>query len=197
MIRSFIYGGELVYPSVGAGSKIDESAQVIGDVRIGSNVLVLCCAVLRADEAWPFIIGNNVNIQDGVILHGLSGLRRTVGKIEVSVYVGEDVSLAHGSIIHGSTVIGRGSFVGFGSTLHNAVIGEKVYIGHMALVMNVTIGGFRYVPHGARITSQKAADKLPLVTDHDMRNFNSHVVQENHLLRQKYLALDIPKAQTP
>ena len=80
-----------------------------GDVRIGEEVYVAPCVSLRADEANPIIIGDECNIQDGVIFHGLMGS---------FIELGKKISIAHGAVIHGPMKIGDESFVGFNSVVH-------------------------------------------------------------------------------
>jgi carbonic anhydrase/acetyltransferase-like protein (isoleucine patch superfamily) len=67
-------------PTVSATAYVDDSAAIIGDVRIGEQVYVGPCVSLRADEAHPIIIGDECNIQDGVIFHGLMGSSIELGK---------------------------------------------------------------------------------------------------------------------
>ena len=51
-------------PVVPGSSYVDDSATLIGDVRIGEQVYVAPCVSLRADEAHPIIIGDECNIQE-------------------------------------------------------------------------------------------------------------------------------------
>jgi carbonic anhydrase/acetyltransferase-like protein (isoleucine patch superfamily) len=102
-------------PTVAATAYVDESAMVIGDVRIGEEVYVAPCVSLRADEANPIIIGDKCNIQDGVIFHGLMGS---------SIMLGKQISIAHGAVIHGPMKIGDESFVGFNSVVHASTLGS-------------------------------------------------------------------------
>jgi len=68
-------------PTIADSSYVDETASIIGDVRIGEEVYIGPCASLRADEASPIIIGDKCNIQDGAIIHGLMGSSIELGKI--------------------------------------------------------------------------------------------------------------------
>ena len=96
-------------PTVSATAYVDDAATVIGDVRIGSQVYIAPGASLRADEATPIIIGDECNIQDCAVFHGLKGS---------SIELGKRISIAHGAIIHGPLKIGDESFVGFNSVVH-------------------------------------------------------------------------------
>src|SRR2546425_5481294 len=55
-------------PQVAASAYIDPAAVVIGDVSIGEHSSVWPCAVIRGDVHW-IRIGARTNIQDGSVLH--------------------------------------------------------------------------------------------------------------------------------
>ena len=57
---------------------IANSADIIGDVKIGLEVSIWWNAVVRADNE-SIIIGNRSNIQDGCILHVDPGYPMTIG----------------------------------------------------------------------------------------------------------------------
>ncbi len=166
-------------PSLAANSYVDDSAVIIGDVRIGESVYVGPCASIRADEATPIIIGDGCNIQDGAIFHGLKGS---------SIKLGRKVSVAHGAIIHGPMTIGDESFVGFNSVVHASSIGERCFIGHRALVLGVTLRDGSFVPHGSIIDSQDKADALSPVPE-SLKGFNEEVVEVNREFAKGYRSL--------
>jgi NDP-sugar pyrophosphorylase family protein len=62
-------------PQVHPTALIDPSAQIIGNVIIGKDVFIGPLTVIRSDERGPdgkvapIVIGEEVNIQDGVIIH--------------------------------------------------------------------------------------------------------------------------------
>jgi len=61
-------------PKIGESSFISEAAYVIGDVVIGERCAAFPGAVVRADFG-PIRIGDQVLIEDNVVLHGApSGL---------------------------------------------------------------------------------------------------------------------------
>src|SRR5437870_12276399 len=55
-------------PQVPASAYIDPASVVIGDVSIGEHSSVWPCAVIRGDVHW-IRIGARTNIQDGSVLH--------------------------------------------------------------------------------------------------------------------------------
>jgi len=102
-------------PRVHASCYIDESAQVIGDVAMGENSSVWMNAVLRGD-VFAIRIGNNSNVQDCSVLHGM--------RYKYGVVVGDWVTVGHSVTLHGCTV-GDGCLIGMGAVvLNNAKIGE-------------------------------------------------------------------------
>jgi carbonic anhydrase/acetyltransferase-like protein (isoleucine patch superfamily) len=163
-------------PKVSATAYVDDSAVLIGDVRIGEQVYIGPCVSLRADEAHPIIIGDGCNIQDGVIFHGLMGS---------SIELGKRISIAHGAVIHGPLKIGDESFVGFNSVVHASTLGKKCFVGHAAAVIGIKLADGKFVPHGALIDSQEKADSLGPVPE-SLLHFNDEVVHVNKEFAQSY-----------
>jgi carbonic anhydrase/acetyltransferase-like protein (isoleucine patch superfamily) len=58
-------------PVVAATAYVDPQASLIGNVAIGSRVYVAPFASVRGDEGQPIHIGDESNVQDGVVLHAL------------------------------------------------------------------------------------------------------------------------------
>lgn len=152
------------YPKIDRTAFISQFSSVIGDVTIRRNVYVAPNVSIRADEGTPFYIGPNTNIQDGVILHGLLGKRISVGGKKYSIFIGKEVSIAHGALVHGPCSIEDKVFVGFNAIVYDAVVGRGSFISYNAVVTNgVRIAPNRFVPPGANIDSQEKADALSLV----------------------------------
>lgn len=166
-------------PTVSTTAYVDETAVVIGDVRIGESVYIGPCVSIRADEATPIIIGDECNVQDGAIFHGLKGS---------SIKLGRRVSVAHGAVIHGPLTMGDESFVGFNAVVHASTVGERCFIGHRALVMGVTLRDGSFVPHGSVIDTQDKADALGPVPE-PLKGFNAEVVEVNCEFAMGYRAL--------
>jgi carbonic anhydrase/acetyltransferase-like protein (isoleucine patch superfamily) len=166
---------------------VSSYAFILGEVIIEDNVIVAPHASLRADEGAPFRICKGVNIQDGVIMHGLLDRFVEIDGEQYSIYIGSHCSLAHGAIVHGPTKIGKKTFVGFRAIVHNSNIGRNCYIGHGSQVIGVTIGDNRTVPEGAIITVQQQADLLPSISE-AQKHFNHDVVDYNKALVPIYAA---------
>ena len=84
-----------------------DTATVVGDVIIGDFCSIWFNTVIRGDVN-KIRIGNNVNIQDGSVVHA------TYKKTSTSI--GSHVSIGHNAIIHGCTIddfvlVGMGSIV--------------------------------------------------------------------------------------
>ena len=120
MIKEF----EGIMPEIDESVFVAESADIIGDVKIGKNSSVWYNTVLRGDE-HAIRIGKNTNIQDGTVVH--------VG-LDVDTVIGDNVTVGHNALVHGCK-IGNNSLVGMGAiVLNGAEIGEYCMIAAGALV---------------------------------------------------------------
>ncbi|WP_414526440.1 ribulose bisphosphate carboxylase small subunit [Nodularia chucula] len=176
----------LAEPKVHKSTFVHPASNIIGDVRIGANVIVAPGTSIRADEGTPFYIGENTNIQDGVVIHGLDQ-GRVIGddQNKYSVWVGKNVSITHMALIHGPAYVGDDAFIGFRSTVFNARVGAGCVIMMHVLIKDVEIPPGKYVPSGSIITTQHQADRLPNAEVAD-QEFAHHVVGVNQLLRTGY-----------
>ncbi|MDA0196601.1 MAG: gamma carbonic anhydrase family protein [Bacteroidetes bacterium] len=119
-----------VEPKFGEGSWLAENATVVGDVKTGKNCTVWFNAVVRGDVN-SIQIGDNVNIQDGAVIHCTYQGASTV--------IGDNVSIGHNAVVHGCTV-GNNVLIGMGAiVMDRAVIGENSIIGAGAVVLENTI----------------------------------------------------------
>jgi len=104
-----------VKPSIGKDCFLADNATLTGDVVMGDNCSVWFNAVIRGD-VHTIRIGNNVNIQDGAVVHC------TYQKAPTSI--GNNVSIAHNAIVHGCTIHDN-VLVGMGSILMDHVVVES------------------------------------------------------------------------
>jgi carbon dioxide concentrating mechanism protein CcmM len=187
----------LAEPKIHETAFVHSFSNLIGDVRIGANVIVAPGTTIRADEGTPFYLGENTNIQDGVVIHGLEQ-GRVIGddQNQYSVWIGENTCITHMALIHGPAYVGDNSFIGFRSTVFNARVGAGCIVMMHALIQDVEIPPGKYVPSGAIITSQQQADRLPDVQDQD-KEFAHHVVGINQALRAGYLCAADSKCIAP
>jgi carbonic anhydrase/acetyltransferase-like protein (isoleucine patch superfamily) len=111
-------------PSIDPTAWVAPSADLIGDVRLGSRASVWFGAVIRADNT-PIILGEETNFQDGAIGHSDPGAPLTIG---------DRVTVGHQAILHGCTVEDE-ALIGMGARILNgAVIGVQCIVGAGALV---------------------------------------------------------------
>jgi carbonic anhydrase/acetyltransferase-like protein (isoleucine patch superfamily) len=116
-------------PRFGKNCFLAPNATVVGDVEIGDDCSIWFNAVVRGDVN-SIRIGERVNIQDGVIIHG------TYKK--ASVTIGNDVSIGHNAIIHGCIIMDR-VLVGMRAVImDNAEIGKDTIIAAGAVVLEGT-----------------------------------------------------------
>lgn len=170
---------EAVCPCVHPTAYVGPFSSVIGDVTVGGDVFIAPLVSVRADEGTPFFIGEDSNLQDGVILHGLAHGRVIVAGKEYSIFIGRRVSCAHGCIIHGPCLLGDDVFVGFNAIVFNAAVGRGSYISTGALVTGgVRIAEKRFVPPGMMVDTQQQADALPAVPK-DQSEFAKEVIHVN------------------
>jgi carbonic anhydrase/acetyltransferase-like protein (isoleucine patch superfamily) len=103
---------------------IAPSAVVIGNVRLDRRASVWWNAVVRGDNE-PIHIGENSNIQDGCILHTDIDLPLIIGK---NVTVGHGAIL-HGCVIDDGSLIGIGAVVLNGVKIgRGCIIGAKALV---------------------------------------------------------------------
>ncbi len=111
-------------PQLAESAWVADSAQVMGDVRLGEEVSIWYHCTLRGDND-PITIGAGSNIQDGCVLHTDDGVPLTIGR---------NVTVGHMVMLHGCT-IGDESLIGIGAVvLNGAKIGKHCLVGAGALV---------------------------------------------------------------
>ncbi|MGH9733773.1 MAG: gamma carbonic anhydrase family protein [Candidatus Acidiferrales bacterium] len=173
MVRS--YKGRK--PQIAVSAYIDEAATIIGDVTIGDDSSVWPGVVIRGDvhyirigsrtnvqdgsvlhvmrDEWPLILGDNVTVGHGVLLHGCS--------IESRCLIGM------GSIILNGAKIGSGSIVAAGTLVpeRTEVPPGSLFMGHPGKLRRVlsaeeqaSIDGYaqRYVEYKETYRKEVASD---------------------------------------
>lgn len=119
-----------VRPRFGKNCFLADNATITGDVVTGDDCSIWFQAVVRGD-VHSIRIGNNVNIQDGAVVH--CTYKRA------SVTIGNNVSIAHRAIIHGchihdNVLVGMGAII-----MDHAVIHSNSIIAAGALIKENTI----------------------------------------------------------
>ena len=113
-------------PRIADSAWISEFAYVVGDVEIGENSSIWPGVTIRADGEEKVVIGNNVNVQEGAVIHG-NGL-----------VIEDNVTVGHSVVVHGMR-IGTGSLLGNNCTfLHRSTIGKECLIAANSVVLSGT-----------------------------------------------------------
>jgi carbonic anhydrase/acetyltransferase-like protein (isoleucine patch superfamily) len=155
-----------IEPKFGENCYLAENCTVVGDVVMGNDCSVWFNAVVRGDVN-SIRIGNKVNIQDGAVIHCTYQKTKTV--------LGNNVSIGHNAIVHGSTVhdnvlIGMGSIV-----MDNCVIESNCIIAAGAVLTEGT-----HVPSGsiyAGVPAKKVKD-----LDQKLLEGEVHRIANNYLM---------------
>lgn len=186
-------------PVIGEGTFVHPLAAVIGNVILGKNIMVAPTACVRGDEGQPLHVGDDSNVQDGVVIHALEteldGKAVEKNQMEVegkqyAVYVGKRVSLAHQVQIHGPAVVMDDTFVGMKALIFKSIVGKNCVVEPGVILMGVKIADGHYVPAGSIVKSQVDADALPVITaDYPMKDMNKGVLHVNKALAKGYLAV--------
>jgi carbonic anhydrase/acetyltransferase-like protein (isoleucine patch superfamily) len=99
------YRGKL--PVIQPSAFIDETAQVIGDVVIGAESSVWMHTVIRGDVHY-IRIGDRSNVQDGTIVHVQHDTHPTIIGNDVTIGHG---AIVHGCTIHDRVLVGMGAII--------------------------------------------------------------------------------------
>lgn len=94
-------------PQIAASAYIDPQAVVIGDVTIGEDSSVWPCTVIRGDVNWVRI-GARTNLQDGTICHVMRDEWPLVLGDDVTIGHG---CVLHGCTIESRCLIGMGAII--------------------------------------------------------------------------------------
>ena len=141
-------------PKVAPDAFIAPSAQLIGNIQIGSEASIWYGCILRGDVNG-ISVGDRSNLQDGVIVHGSPDIPPTS--------IGSDVLVGHGALIHGCD-LRNGSFIGMRAVILNtAVVETGALVAAGALVAEGSV-----VPRG-EIWGGTPAEKNRNVDSHNGR----------------------------
>jgi phenylacetic acid degradation protein len=158
-------------PQVPADSFVHPNAVLIGDVKIGHECLIAPGVSIRADFG-PVTIGNHSNVQDNAVIHVYP---------DAHVMIGEDVTIAHGVILHDAQIKSR-CVIGIGAiVLFNVVCEEDVF---------VSVGSV--VSKGMHIPAGKIVAGNPAKITHDVTEVQKTAAKDGidvyRELCRKYIA---------
>lgn len=120
-------------PNIHETCFLAENASIIGDVVIGQRSSVWYNAVIRGDVN-SIVIGSEVNIQDGAVIHCTFEKSKTE--------IGDRVSIGHNAIIHGCT-IHSDVLIGMGA----------IVMDHAEIPSNVVVAAGALIPENSRLES--------------------------------------------
>ncbi len=167
-------------PKVHPSAFVDPTAKLVGNVEVGPNVYIGPNAVIRADEpdendrVFPIVIGENSNVQDGVVIHTHAGQ---------GVSIGKGCCLTHNCLIHGPCTIDDGCFIGFKSIIYMAHLGENVFVNAGSVVQSVELPPRTLVPAGSAITRDSQVTDLEDVTAEETDMIKKVVKVNRHLVK--------------
>ncbi len=142
-------------PQLDGSNYVAPNATVIGNVSLGKGANIWWNVVIRGDND-RITIGENVNIQDGSVLHTDEGVPLTLEK---------GVSVGHMVMLHGCTVK-EGSLIGIKAVvLNHAVIGRDCLIGANSLIPEGKVIPDRSLVVGSpgRVVRQLSDDEVKMV----------------------------------
>ena len=151
-------------PQFGKDTWLAENATITGDVIMGDRCSVWFQAVIRGDVN-SIRIGDEVNVQDGAVLHC------TFEKADLQI--GNRVSIGHKAIVHGCHVsddvlIGMGAIV-----MDHVKIPSNVVIGAGSLVLENTEleSGFIYAGSPVRKIKEIGEEQLQYLIERTAKNY--------------------------
>ena len=117
-------------PEIPDSCWLAENATIAGDVQLGEDCSIWFNAVLRGDVN-SIRLGNNVNIQDGAVLHCTYEKTKTI--------LGNNVSVGHNALVHGCK-IGDNVLIGMGAiVMDNCVVEENSIVAAGAVLLEGTV----------------------------------------------------------
>lgn len=106
------------------GVYIADTARVIGELDLGENVNIWYGVTIRGDVA-KITVGRGTNVQDNAVIHCDHGLPNVIGEnvtighgaIVHGVAVGDGSLIAMGATVLGRAVLGRGCLIAAGAVV--------------------------------------------------------------------------------
>jgi carbonic anhydrase/acetyltransferase-like protein (isoleucine patch superfamily) len=164
-------------PVLAGDNFVAPNAAVIGSVTLGRGSSVWFGVTIRGDND-AVTIGENVNVQDGSVIHT---------DRDIPCVLGNNVSVGHMAMLHGCT-IGEGSLIGIGAiVLNRAVIGRNCLIAAGSLIPEG-----KHIPDGSLVMGVPGKVVRQL-TDEDRANSDwiaEHYVERAGMYRRELRPLD-------
>ncbi len=159
---------EGIMPRIAPDVFIAPGARIIGDVEIGELSSVWFNVVIRGDVHY-IRIGRRVNVQDLTMCH--------VTHKRHPLNIGDDVTIGHSAVLHGSTIHDR-VLIGMGAkVLDRAVVGSNALVAAGAVVRE----GF-VVPEGTLVAG------IPAKVVRELNDEERAAVAQGALNYESYVA---------
>ncbi|HPG36592.1 MAG TPA: gamma carbonic anhydrase family protein [bacterium] len=138
-------------PDIKPDSFIFRTSVIIGDTTIGKNSSIWFGTIVRGDVN-KIVIGERTNIQDNSTIHVTTSLFPTT--------IGNEVTIGHNAVIHGSTIENR-VLIGMGAVLLDGChIKQNSIIAAQSVLRNGT-----KIPEGVLVAGNPAKIKRDLSYD--------------------------------
>lgn len=165
-----LYKFDKKQPSVGKGTYISHTAEVIGNVDIGDNCYIGHGVIVRGDYG-RIEIGDGTALEEGAIIHAPP---------EETCHIGKKVTVGHGAIVHGKRISDM-AVIGMG-----AVLSIWSEIGEWAIVAEGSVVTMRKAIPPEAVAAGNPARVVRKVNDRD-REFWHYGKQLYIDLAKKYL----------
>jgi len=151
-------------PQIDPSVYIDETALVIGEVKIGKGSSIWPFVTIRGDVNF-IEIGENTNIQDGSVLHvSQAGGVHSEG---APLIIGNNITIGHKVILHGCEIqdtclIGMGAII-----LDNVIIEPQVFVGAGSIVPGGKRleSGYLYIGSPARRIRELSTEEIDSLSE--------------------------------
>ena len=153
-----------LHPIIASDVFLADNATIIGDVSIGKRSSVWFNSTIRGDVN-SIVIGNNVNIQDGVVVHCTYQKTNTV--------IGNNISIGHNAIIHGckiedNVLIGMGVIIMDGALIQKNSI---VAAGSVIIKNTVVKSGSVFAGIPAKLIKTISQEEINVLTNNMADNY--------------------------
>jgi len=137
-----LYEFEGKRPTIGKTSFVPESADIIGDVVIGEGCFIGVGARIRGDYG-KIRIGDRTSVQENVVIHAREGDQTVVGSnvqlghgcILHNCTVKDNAVIGVGAILTDFSVVGDWTIVGEGAVVRGEVPDGKIAVGVPAKII--------------------------------------------------------------
>ncbi len=166
-------------PEICDNCYIDDSAMVIGRVKIGNDSSVWPLSVIRGDVN-AITIGENTNIQDGSVLHVTHDGPYDYNRGGYALTLGNNITVGHSVILHGCTIEDN-CLIGMGSTIMDGVVVESNIIlaaGSLVSPGKQLDSGYLYIGRPAekfRPLTEEEIESIQYSADHYVKLKNTYL----------------------